>query len=168
MRLISFLLLLVFVPACHAGMKVVGASPTLPACPQSYFTDNAGVVSRDAVSSLNARLAAYEKESTDQIVVCIEKMLPEGAQLDSYSKEVFNHWGIGQKVRNNGVLILIFTEDHKIRICVGRGLEKTLSDDTCQRIISENMAPYCRVGDYGKAVDQAITVTIQWLSLRLM
>jgi len=165
MRLLLFLF---FIPVCHAGMKVTDIIPTLPVCPQSYFTDNARAVHPDSIKILNERLATYDKELTDQIVVCIEKQLPEGAKLESYSKELFNYWGIGQKGKNNGVLILVFTENHKIRITVGSGLEKILPDDICQRIILEDMVPDCRRGDFGRALDKGISAVIQCLNMKLL
>jgi len=163
-----FLFLLFVIPVCHAGVRATDERLALPSAPKAYVTDNAQVVAPDAIQRLNGRLVGHEKESTDQIVVCIERRLPEGAELATYSKELFNQWGIGQKGKNNGVLILVFTEDRKVRITVGKGVESVLPDDECQRIITECMAPLFRIGDYGGGIDKSISAIVADLNARLL
>jgi uncharacterized protein len=140
----------------------------LPPSPRAYIEDHASVLSEDALCKINERLAGHEKETTDQIEVYLERRKPEGIFLDAYAKELFNQWGIGQRGKNNGVLILIFTEDRKIRITVGKGLEKVLPDEECGRIIRECMVTDFKAGNYASGIEKAISAIIRDLDSKLL
>jgi uncharacterized membrane protein YgcG len=70
--------------------------------------------------------------------------------------EAFRAWKLGQAGRNNGVLVLVFPDDRKIRLQIGSGLEKGLPDKVCEEIIATDMAPNFRKGDYDRAVAAAL------------
>jgi uncharacterized protein len=124
-------------------------------------TDEAGVIAQDLVEQLNQRLAAFEKQTSNQIVAVLYPKLPEGASLEDYTQQLFTAWKIGQKKTSNGVLILIFVQDHKIRIQPGYGLEGSMPDALCSRIIREKMAPAFRAGNYSAGLSSGITAVMQ-------
>lgn len=142
-RLLFFLLILMGI----GGMKV--SAESLPPAPTQYVTDEAGVIAPELLSQLNQRLAVFERRTSNQIVAVIYPKLPEGASLEDYTQQLYTAWKIGQKKSSNGVLIVVFTQDHKMRIQPGYGLEGAMPDALCNRIIRETMAPAFRAGNYG-------------------
>jgi uncharacterized protein len=70
-------------------------------------------------------------------------------------------WGVGQKGKNNGVVILVSMDNRKIRIVTGRGIEDVLPDATCKRIINRILKPYFKRGDYYNGLDVATTEMMQ-------
>src|SRR5207248_6577093 len=77
--------------------------------------------------------------------------------VEDYSIDLARSWGVGQKGKDNGVLLLIAYDDHKLRIEVGRGLEGTLTDLQSGRIIREELTPRLRAGDVGGAIEAGTT-----------
>jgi len=106
---------------------------------------------------LSDKILQYRKQSGIEIGVLIVESL-KGAPLEDYAHDVFAKWGIGQKARNNGALLLIATGDRKARIEVGYGLEGALTDLECGRIVSRNapMADAFRGGDYAGGIGAAV------------
>src|SRR5262249_27424453 len=105
----------------------------LPAKPAARVNDYAGVLSADAERTTGERLAAYERETSNQIVVAAIPSLG-GAAIEDVAVRTFERWGLGQKGTNNGVLLLIAVGDHRARIEVGYGLEDRLTDALSRRI----------------------------------
>ena len=113
------------------------------------------------LAELNQRLAAFERQTSNQIVAVVSPKLAEGASLEDYAQRLYSAWKIGTKKNSNGVLILVFIQDHKIRIQPGYGLEGAMSDALCSRIIRETMAPAFRAGNYGAGLASGITAVMQ-------
>ena len=133
-----------------------------PSAPKNYVTDEAGVLSQEQQQSLNRRLQAFEKESSNQIFVYIAPSL-NGQDLESFSQEIFHNWQVGGKDKDNGVLITVFVNDRKFRIHTGYGLEGNLPDLLTKKIQDETMRPYFRQNDFytgiGKGIDELIYYT---------
>ncbi len=100
-------------------------------------------------------LRQHEKETSNQIVVAIFPSL-EQESLEDYVNRLFEKWGIGQKVNNNGVLLAIFLKERKVRIEVGYGLEGRLTDALSARIIRNEIAPDFRAGRYGAGIQKGV------------
>lgn len=126
----------------------LSAAAPLPAPPSRYVADNAGVLGPAARDALNARLDRFERDTSSQLVVWVERKLPENAALEEHVNAVFRHWKIGQARTNNGILLAVFVDDRRLRIEVGRGLEGALPDALAGRIIREQIQPRFRSGDY--------------------
>jgi uncharacterized protein len=123
--------------------------------------DQANVIPPAVASKLTAKLAALESQSGIQLVVATVKSL-EGDEIEPYANALFRAWGLGEKQKNNGVLLLIAPNEHRARIEVGYGLEGTLTDAISKIIITNAMAPRFKAGDFGggieRGVDDIITV----------
>jgi uncharacterized protein len=157
LRLLLSLLLL----AGIGGVAAVSAADQLPPSPQQYVTDEAGVIAPDVVADLNRQLAAFEETTSNQIVAVVYRSLPDGASLEDYAQQLYEAWHIGQKKTSNGVLILVFIQNHKIRIQPGYGLEGAMPDALCSRIIRETMAPAFRAGNYSQGLSAGIEAVMQ-------
>jgi uncharacterized protein len=124
------------------------AAEVIPPKPTGYFNDYAGVVSKDAAHRFNERLAQFERDTSDQVVVAVFPKMQSDSDIADYTQRVAQAWGVGQKDRRNGVVLFVFTEDRKMFIQVGYGLEGALPDITAFDITEYHIKPYFRVGDY--------------------
>jgi uncharacterized protein len=129
------------------------AAPPVPAKPAKYVTDNAGVLSGPAANRLNEKLAAFERETSNQVLFWVDRRVPEGTTLEEFANRCVHEWGVGQKGKSNGVAFFLFTEDRKMRMEVGYGLEGAIPDARAHRIDSEIIAPLLKAGDAGAALD---------------
>ena len=93
-----------------------------------------------------------QQKTSAQIVVVTVPTIGEDAVLEDYSLELFRQWGIGDKEKNNGVLLLIAQKERKSRIEVGYGLEGVLPDGKTGRIQDENLMPYFKNGQYDAGI----------------
>ncbi|MEJ0041929.1 MAG: TPM domain-containing protein [Rhizomicrobium sp.] len=124
--------------------------------------DEAGVLSAGTKEKLTALLAEHERQTGNQVVVATLKSL-RGTSIEDYGYQLGRAWGIGQKGRNNGALILVSPSTHDVRIEVGYGLEGTLTDAQSVLIIHNVMMPAFRKGDYDAGVLNGTLVTLQAL-----
>src|SRR6186713_674771 len=123
--------------------------------------DNANIIDPAAEAALTQKLADFETKGSDQIVVATIPSL-DGEEIEPYANRLFRFWKLGQAGENNGVLLLVAKNDHKMRIEVGYGLEGTLTDLHTKLIIENDMVPAFRAGDFSggiaKAVDDMVMV----------
>ncbi len=136
------------------------AAEQLPEKPQRFFNDYTGTVDRAVGDQLNERLAKYERESSNQLLVVFYSKLLTDSSLEDYCTRAFEKWGVGRADRDNGAVLFVFTEPHKMRIQTGYGLEASLTDAECFRII-EGMKPLFRAGDYTGAASLGVSAMIE-------
>ena len=136
------------------------AQLAIPEHAGQWVHDEAHVLSAATVSQIEAALK-YERDSTsNQIALLILPSL-EGEPIEEFSLRVAEKWKIGQKKKDNGVLMLIAINDKKMRIETGYGLEGVLTDALSSRINRNEMAPYFRQGDFDSGVKAGVIAVIQ-------
>lgn len=123
--------------------------------PDRFVTDHAEVLHEERVEVLNARLAHFERETTNQVVVYIDRKLPRGVTMEELATASFNEWGVGQEEKNNGVVLFLFIDDRKWRIETGEGARVRLTDAQAQRIGNEILVPRLRSGDASAGIEAA-------------
>ena len=128
----------------------------LPAKPDRYVTDHAKVFEQEREDALNSRLADFERETSNQLIVYIDNDIPEGTTLEEMSVQALTEWGVGQKGKDNGAILFLFTKPKKYRIEVGYGLEGVLTDAKSKRITNEVMKPLLRNGDTAGAIEAGV------------
>ena len=106
--------------------------------------DQVNLLSAPVKKDINKILENHEKETSNQIVVVILDTL-NGYPIEDYSYQLGRFWGIGQKDKNNGVLLVISMAEKKIRIEVGYGLEGALTDKISHEIINYTIMPNCQI-----------------------
>jgi uncharacterized protein len=132
-----------------AAFPATAVSPPVPATPPDYVVDLAGIVDDASEARLNALLRDLERQTTAQVLVLTLRSL-EGESLEAFSLDVaHNRWKLGQKGKDNGVLITLAVQDRRYRIEVGYGLEAVLPDSAVGSIGREVLVPAFRAGDYG-------------------
>jgi uncharacterized protein len=133
--------------AVAAGLLADRYDEQIPEKPQRYVTDRAGVFGPGQAEELNARLEQFERDTSNQVLVWVDRKIPEGFTLEDFTVRAGQKWGAGQKKTDNGAILFVFTDDKKIRIEVGYGLEGSLPDVTAKRIIEDEIVPRFRDGD---------------------
>ncbi|NLU44227.1 MAG: TPM domain-containing protein, partial [Acholeplasmataceae bacterium] len=131
------------------------AQTSIPPKPATsiYVQDYAKVLSPQTKATINAYSSAIADKTKAQIVVVTIPTL-DGAALDDFSLGLMRKWGIGDKEKNNGVLLLVAVQDRQSRIEVGYGLEGALPDGLTGRIQDQAMLPLFKQGNYDKGVMQ--------------
>ncbi|MGY4108974.1 TPM domain-containing protein [Aeromonas encheleia] len=132
-------------PCLLLWVTALQAAPAFPAL-SGRVVDEASLMSRKQAHQLTQQLAAFEKRSGIQLVVVSVDSL-DGNTIEEYGYQLGRHWGIGQKARNNGVLLLIAQDERKVRIEVGYGLEGALPDAIAANIIQTRILPAFKRGD---------------------
>ncbi len=120
-----------------------GAVPVL----KDRVTDQAGLLSSATKLKLEQFLSEFEASDSTQMAVLTVPSL-EGEALDAYALKVAESWGLGQKGKDNGALLLIAQKERKVRIEVGYGLEGRLTDLLAGRIIDGEIVPRFKKGDF--------------------
>lgn len=114
---------------------------------KGYVNDYGGMISKPAQAKIESELKAFEQSDSTQVVILTVPSL-QGEVLEDYSIKVVEQWKIGQKGKDNGVLLLVANQDRKIRIEVGRGLEGKLTDLTAGQIVDLVIKPRFKRGDF--------------------
>jgi len=117
--------------------------------------DDAHALKQETIDQLEKELKTYEDSTSNQIAILIVQSL-DGDVLEEYSLRVAEKWKLGTKNKDNGVLLLVAVDDHKMRIEVGQGLEGVLTDAQSSRIIRNEIAPEFRRGDYDAGVKAGV------------
>ena len=122
--------------------------------------DVAGLLEPSSQNLLAASLQRYRQQHGTQIQVLIVESL-DGASIEGYSIRVTEKWKLGDKDKNNGVLLLIAAQDRQWRIEVGADLEGSLTDLAASRIGREILVPAFKRGHYGQGIQQALQAIAQ-------
>lgn len=129
---------------------ITAAMPERPTT-DIYVQDNAELLSTDTKNHILTIGHELNEKTTAQIVVVTVKNLDDKPIAD-YANELFRSWGIGDKEKNNGVLLLISQNPRKLRIEVGYGLEGAIPDGYTGRIRDEDLTPHLKKNDYDTGV----------------
>jgi uncharacterized protein len=149
---------LVFLAVLFAFLQAEAQKPV----PQLWGTrvhDDAQILSQETVDKLEKQLTVYEDSTSNQIAILTISSL-DGEPIENYSLRVAEEWKLGTEKEDNGVLLLIAVDDHKIRIETGYGLEGVLTDAISSRIIRNDLAPAFRQNQYDEGVTQAVNSII--------
>ena len=134
-----------------------------PKQPTAWVNDYAKILSSDETNMLNQKLAAYEDSTSTQIFV-VTLNETQGAEISMLAAEIGQEWGVGQKGKENGVLLLMYPNERKIFIATGYGLDQYLTDDATKRIVDREITPEFKNGNYYGGLDKGTDVIMGLLS----
>lgn len=153
------ILLLLLIPVLVNGQN-------FPLKPKNYVTrfdpsySKNFALTQQEEDLLNAKLRAFEESTGIQLFVYITQYGPIKTK-ETLAQQIFNAWGIGQKDKNNGALIAIFTSDQEF-VVVGRGLEAILNYDTCMEILDEEMSSHFQDKNFYQGIDAGIDKLVHY------
>lgn len=142
---------------------VLMAGFLVPPVPHHFVTDNAGVLSESTRTSLESELRDYSTKTGHQVIVWIGESTGD-VPLETFTAETAHTWRVGRRSYDDGVVLFLFTRDHRVRIEVGYGLEGDLTDADAKRIIDGKIVPAMRAGDPDRAVTAGVDAILATLS----
>ena len=151
------------VRALALGLLLVGAAARaetpIPPAPARWVTDKAAFLSPATAADLDTRLADYDRRTGHQLLVYIDHTTG-GAPIEDWAVKAFAAWRVGRKGIDDGLVLFIFTDDHRLRVEVGYGLEDRVPDIVASRIINDRMVPRIRAGDADGAVRSGVDALV--------
>jgi uncharacterized protein len=147
---------------CLAALVAATAQPRFPAL-TGRVVDDANVIDAATKARLDEKLKALEDKTGTQLVVATLPSL-QGYDIADYGYQLGRHWGIGQKGKNNGAVLIVAPSDRKVRIEVGYGLEGALTDAVTKLIIENAILPRFRAGDFSGGIARGVDDVLQVLS----
>ncbi len=127
---------------------------------RAHVNDLAGLLSSADESRIERKLADYERGTGTQLAVLIVPSL-QGEPLEDYTMRVAERWKLGEKGKDNGVLLFVALGERKVRIEVGYGLEGVITDAHSSRIIRNVIAPAFREGHFAAGIEQALDLLMR-------
>lgn len=124
--------------------------------------DDAQVLSTGSVQRLERLLGDYERGTSNQVVVATVSSL-RGVTIEEYANALLRHWKLGQKDRDNGVLILVAPAERKVRIEAGYGMEGALTDAQSIAIIRSVMTPRFKSGEMEQGIEDGAQAVLDTL-----
>ncbi len=130
---------------------------------EGFVNDYADILSAEQRDALELRLEALDDSTGNQIAVAIVNEF-EGDNILDFATRLGKQWGVGQKDKNNGVMIVVKvkTDDSngQVAIAIGTGIEDIIPNATCQNIIDREMVPHFKENDYYSGINAAIDAII--------
>lgn len=120
-----------------------------------HLVDLTSTLTSDQQAALEQKLSDFEARKGSQVAVLIVPTT-EPEAIEQYSIRVAEQWKIGRKKVDDGAILLVAKDDHKLRIEVGYGLEGALTDITSKRIIDEVITPKFRTGDFAGGISDGV------------
>lgn len=138
-----------------------------PPYPPRLVNDYTGTLTAQQINVLERKLVAYNDSTSTQILVLLVDDL-QGYSVEQYATEIGHSWGVGQKGKNNGAVILVKpkkgSEKGQVNISPGYGMEEFVTDATAKRIIEKEMIPAFKENDYYTGIDNAVNVIMDLCS----
>ena len=151
----------VFLALALLGLGHLSAAEKIPPKPAGYFNDYANVVPKEKALALNEKLAQFERETSNQIVVVVYPKMESDSEIFDYTYRVKEQWGVGQKGKNNGAVLFVFVQDRKMYLHTNYGLEGALPDATAFDITERVIKPHFKTGDYAGGLEAGINAIFQ-------
>lgn len=147
------------------GLCMQAFAQTLPEKPNppKLVNDFAGVMAADEVAALEQKLVAFNDSNSTQIAIVTLTSI-EGYDISDYAFKLGQKWGIGQKDKDNGILILVAPNDRKVFIATGYGAEEFVTDAMARRIIEQQFKPAFRNNQYYQGLNEGTNVIIDLLT----
>ncbi len=124
-----------------------------------HVVDDAHLLTPEIKNQLEQQLAAHERATANQVIIATVPDL-QGYPIEDFGYQLGRAWGVGQKGKSNGVILLIAQKDRKIRIEVGYGLEGVITDALSNQIIYNHIAPAFKQNNYAAGIIQGTNAII--------
>lgn len=139
---------------------------TVAQMPSSLVNDFEHLLDNGSIDTLTAIVNDFQDKTAIQIaIVTTPSFFPKNTIAD-YSVWLGNKWGIGLKKINNGIMVVTSATQHQCRISTGLGMEQLLSDEACQKIVTEKMLPYFQQENYREGISQGVKEIMRVLLLQ--
>ena len=131
----------------------------VPRAPTQWLTDTAGLLDASQASALNEKLRTFEASTGTQFIIYIFPSL-QGETLEDFTVRCAERWKVGNKKYDNGLILLVFVKERRLRVETGYGLESTITDAFASDVIHEYIEPRFHSGDYSGGLNAAADAII--------
>jgi uncharacterized protein len=145
---------------CCLWSFLAWGAEVIPPAPPRYFNDYAHVVPASTADPLNAKLEDFERTTGNQVLVAVYPKMESDSSIDDYTVRVARAWKVGQKIKNNGVILFVFIQNRQMFLQVGYGLEGALPDALCKQITEYEIKPRFKTGDYAGGLAAGINAIL--------
>jgi uncharacterized protein len=150
----------------YSILIIISMISLIPATDIPYLTgrvnDYAQILSPETIKTLSDKLKAHEDLTGNQIVILTIPTL-NGENIEDYANNVFTEWSIGQRDKNNGLLIVVAPSERSVRIEVGYGLEGIVPDAVASQLIRHIMVPQFKEGNYEAGISECTNSIVKIL-----
>lgn len=153
MKRVGILATLILLPGIVLGY-------TSPGKPQGFVNDFAKILTAETANGLNQTLTNFKAETTIEVAIVTVPTLDQES-IEVYAVKLFEEWGIGDKEKDNGVLLLVAPTEREVKIEVGYGLEGVFTDAQADGIIRKVITPEFKKGDYNKGIVDGANAIVQ-------
>lgn len=167
---ITLLILILMTSSCELFNKSQKDKPFTPKTenavfpkPIGFINDFENILTEEEEKELTTIIKKHESKTTDQIAIVTLTSIEPYENIDDYSFDLANYWGVGQKDKNNGILIALGKNLRAIRIQNGIGIEKRLTDSETKKIIDELMIPEFKQNNYFVGLKKGVEAIINEL-----
>ena len=144
--LLALLLALLFPAAAAAAAAAAASAQTFPKF-TNFVVDQANIIPAEAERQLDHKLAGLQRRTRHQLAIVTVQSL-QGYDISNYANHLGRTWGVGRRHYDDGVLMVVAPNEHKVRIEVGYGVEATLTDPRCAEIIRDQVLPRFKLQDF--------------------
>jgi len=137
----------------------IAKAQNFPEKSNQLVNDYTNTLSEDQRSQLEQKLVAFDDSTSTQIAVVIVHST-EGYDIADYTARLAEKWGVGRQKKNNGVMLLVALDDHKVTIQTGYGLESVLPDIIASQIIENEIKPNFKAGNYYEGLQEGTDAII--------
>lgn len=151
-QIISFALLVLFLFTTFIASNISQVSAAVVNPNSDFYVNDGAKLLTDSTKQyiMNTNIELEKKTGAQIVVVTVSSL--DGMSIEEYANELFNNWEIGDKTKENGLLLLCSYKDRKFRVEVGYGLEGRLPDGKTGRIQDEYIIPYLKENDFDKGI----------------
>lgn len=133
----------------------------------TWISDRAELLSPSVESELNRRISQFAVRTTAEIAIATVPQLAANQASHTFALELFNHWGIGQRDQNNGVLVFVARDNRQIEVITGKGLTEKLPDREVDSLIQQQILPAFRQKEYETGIVKGTTAIADRLEAQL-
>lgn len=160
MKRLRILFLLSLALAVLSSARRGWATAEIPSVPDHYVNDSAGLLSPAGRDALEEKLAQFERDTSNQVLVATFPDL-QGETIEDFSIRLAEKWKPGQSGRDNGAILVVSKGDRKVRIEVGYGLEGAIPDAVAKTILAREVLPAFKTGDYEGGIRAGVEAILQ-------
>jgi uncharacterized protein len=145
------------------GTVFATQSNRIPPPPDRWATDEAGFITAGTRAEIDSQLEAFERETGHQVLLYVSRTTGD-VPLEDFAARAFAAWKVGRKGLDDGLVLFIFADNHRIRIETGYGLEGVIPDAVAGRVINNILVPGIQRGDADGAVREAVSSLLETIS----
>lgn len=151
----------IFLSLALVILSTIVFAQNFPVKSNRLVNDYVGIMSVEEQNALEQKLVAYNDSTSTQLAIVVIESL-EGYEVSDYATRLAESWGVGQKQKDNGVMLLVAIADKKITIQTGYGMEGVLPDAICKRIIEKEIKPAFKQSRFYEGIDNASTAIFKF------